>query len=369
MKPIRAIISGGGTGGHIFPALSIAAGLKAANPETEILFIGANNRMEMEKVPAAGYKIIGLDVAGLLRRITFENLKVPFKVIKSIRSAKRIIKEFKPDIVIGVGGYVSAPVLYAATILHIPTLIQEQNGFAGLTNRILGKRVDCICVAYDGLERFFPKEKIVFSGNPTRSNIVKCTPQMHDEGLEFYGLDKDKKHIFVVGGSLGCRTLNTFMQAWITDGIPDGIQIIWQCGKKAIDEMESFVGSHPEVSGKVLCTDFIARMDLAYAVSDLVVSRSGASSISELCIAGCSTIFVPSKNVTEDHQRHNAMALVNKGAAKIVLDDDVPEKLRPLILETLADEEGLAKLRENILKLSKTDSVEIIINEIYKLVK
>lgn len=369
MKPIRAIISGGGTGGHIFPALSIAGGLKAANQQTEILFIGANGRMEMEKVPAAGYPIIGLNVAGLQRKLSLENLKLPFKVIKSIRSAKKIIRDFKPDIVIGVGGYVSAPVLYAATLLGVPTLIQEQNGFAGLTNKILGKRVGCICVAYEGMERFFPAEKIVFSGNPTRSNIVLCTPEMKAEGMEFYKLDPSKKHIFFVGGSLGCRTLNEFMKAWITDGIPENLQIIWQCGKRAKEAMFDFLATHPEVEGKVICTDFIARMDLAYAVSDLVVSRSGASSISELCIAGCPTIFVPSPNVTEDHQRHNAMALVGKDAAKIVLDAEVSEKLRPAILETVGNQAELDSLKANILKLSKTDSVEIIVNEVYKLIK
>ena len=232
-RKIKAIISGGGTGGHIFPALSIANKLKELNPETEILFVGADGRMEMEKVPAAGYRIIGLPVAGLQRKLTLSNFALPFKVIKSVSMAKKVIREFKPDIAIGVGGYASAPLLWAATRLGIPTLIQEQNGFAGLTNKILGKKADCICVAYDGMERFFPAEKIVFTGNPIRKEIVPATAQMKAEAYEYYGLDPQKKQLFIVGGSLGSGTLNNAMKKWITEGCPGGenMQIIWQCGK------------------------------------------------------------------------------------------------------------------------------------------
>ena len=368
MKAIRAIISGGGTGGHIFPALSIAEGLKAANPDTEILCVGANRRMEMEKVPAAGYRIVGLEVAGLVRGLSLGNLALPFKLIKSIRRAKSIIREFKPDIVIGVGGYASAPVLYAASGMHIPTLIQEQNGFAGLTNKIIGKRVGKICVAYDNMERFFPKEKIVFSGNPTRKDIVKCSPEMAAEGLALYGLDPEKKHLFIVGGSLGCGTFNSFMKDWIGEGIPEWLQIVWQCGKRSLPDVESFMAAHPEVKGQVIATDFISKMNLTYALSDLIVSRSGASSISELCIAGRPVIFVPSPNVAEDHQRHNAMAIVNKDAAKIVLDADAPAKLRDEILNTIRNEDECTRLSANILTLAKTDAVEIIVREVYNLI-
>ena len=276
-RKIKAIISGGGTGGHIFPALSIANKLKELNPETEILFVGADGRMEMEKVPAAGYRIIGLPVAGLQRKLTLSNFALPFKVIKSVSMAKKVIREFKPDIAIGVGGYASAPLLWAATRLGIPTLIQEQNGFAGLTNKILGKKADCICVAYDGMERFFPAEKIVFTGNPIRKEIVPATAQMKAEAYEYYGLDPQKKQLFIVGGSLGSGTLNNAMKKWITEGCPGGenMQIIWQCGKYYKPSVDAFM-KEAEVQGlgggmleQIRYSDFIQRMDLAYAAADI----------------------------------------------------------------------------------------------------
>ena len=371
-KALKVIISGGGTGGHIFPALSIANKLREVNPETEILFVGAEGRMEMEKVPAAGYEIIGLPIAGLQRKLTLSNLALPFKILKSLRMARKTLKEFRPDIAIGVGGYASAPLLWAAGRLGIPTLIQEQNGFAGLTNKILGRNAGSICVAYEGMERFFPADRIVLSGNPIRKDIVPATEQMKAEACSFYGLDPEKKHIFIVGGSLGSRTLNEAMKKWITDGCPGGkeIEVIWQCGKyykKAMDEfMAEAAASGVRVSG-IQHHDFIQRMDLAYAVSDVVISRSGASSVSELCAAEKAVIFVPSPNVTEDHQTHNAMALVNKDAALIVKDGEAGEKLMAEACGLIEDSGKRALLERNIGKLALRDAAQTIVDEIYKL--
>ena len=373
-RKLRVIISGGGTGGHIFPALSIANKLREMNPETEILFVGAEGRMEMEKVPAAGYKIVGLPIAGLQRSLTLSNFKLPFKLAKSLLMARRTLKEFKPDIAIGVGGYASAPLLWAAGRLGIPTLIQEQNGFAGLTNKILGKKAKSICVAYEGMERFFPADRIVLSGNPIRKDIVPATGQMKEEGYEFYGLNPEARHIFVVGGSLGSRTLNEAMQKWIMDGCPGGsdIEVIWQCGKyykASIDKfMEEMKAAGKDVS-RIQHSDFIQRMDLAYAVADVVISRSGASSVSELCAAHKATVFVPSPNVTEDHQTHNAMALVNKDAALIVKDAEASETLMKRACELMKDSQKIAQLEENIGKLALRDAAMTIIDEIYRIVR
>ena len=370
-RTLKVIISGGGTGGHIFPALSIANKLKELNPETEILFVGAEGRMEMEKVPSAGYKIMGLPIAGLQRRLTLSNFALPFKVLKSIRMAKKTLKEFRPDIAIGVGGYASAPLLWAAGRLGIPTLIQEQNGFAGLTNKILGRKAKSICVAYEGMERFFPADRIVMSGNPIRKDIVPATPQMKEEAYGFYGLDPQKKHIFVVGGSLGSRTLNEAVQKWIREGCPAGenIEMIWQCGKyykASIDGfMEGMAAGGRDLS-RIRHSDFIQRMDLAYAAADVVISRSGASSVSELCAAQKATVFVPSPNVTEDHQTHNAMALVNKDAALMVRDADAAEKLMETACSLIEDPERIALLEENIGKLALRDAAQTIADEIYK---
>ena len=373
-KKLRVIISGGGTGGHIFPALSIANKLREVNPETEILFVGAEGRMEMEKVPAAGYKIIGLPIAGLQRSFTLSNFKLPFKVIKSLTMARKTLKEFNPDIAIGVGGYASAPLLWAAGRLGIPTLIQEQNGFAGLTNKIVGKKAQSICVAYEGMERFFPADKIVLSGNPIRKDIVPATEQMKEEGYKFYGLNPDARHIFVVGGSLGSRTLNEAIKKWISEDCPGGkdIEVIWQCGKyykSSIDKfMEDMKATGKDVS-KIQYSDFIQRMDLAYAVADVVISRSGASSVSELCAAHKATIFVPSPNVTEDHQTHNAMALVNKDAALIVKDVEASEKLMKTACELIDDRERVSVLEKNIGKLALMDAAMTIVDEIYRIVR
>ena len=373
-RKLRVIISGGGTGGHIFPALSIANKLKEENPETEILFVGAEGRMEMEKVPAAGYEIVGLPIAGLQRKLTMSNFALPFKILKSLSLARKTLKKFRPDIAIGVGGYASAPLLWTAGRLGIPTLIQEQNGFAGLTNKILGKKAKSICVAYEGMERFFPADRIVLSGNPIRKDIVPATEQMKEEGYKFYGLDPKAKHIFIVGGSLGSRTLNEAMKAWINEGCPGGsdIEIIWQCGKyykASVDQfMEEARKAGKDVS-KIQHSDFIQRMDLAYAVADVVISRSGASSVSELCAARKATIFVPSPNVTEDHQTHNAMALVNKDAALIVKDVEASEKLMQTACELIESPERIAVLEDNIGKLALRDAAKTIVDEIYKILK
>ena len=374
---LKVIISGGGTGGHIFPALSIADKLKELNPETEILFVGADGRMEMEKVPAAGYRIEGLPIAGLQRKLTLSNLALPFKVLKSISMAKKLIREFKPDIAIGVGGYASAPLLWAAGRLGIPTLIQEQNGYAGLTNKIVGKKAESICVAYDGMERFFPADRIVFSGNPIRKEIVPATEQMRQEAMEFYGLDPQKKHIFIVGGSLGSGTLNNAMKKWISDGCPggEGIEVIWQCGKFYKPSVDAFM-KEAEASGlggavlkQIQHSDFIKRMDLAYAAADVVISRSGASSVSELCAAHKATIFVPSPNVAEDHQTHNAMALVNKEAAVLVKDSEAVEKLLPTACSLIENPEKIALLEKNIATLAKTDAAMTIAKEVYRVIQ
>ena len=373
-KPIRVIISGGGTGGHIFPAVSIASKLRELNPESDILFVGAEGKMEMEKVPAAGFRIVGLPIVGLQRRFTWANLKndvqVPFKLAASLVKARRIIREFKPDIAIGVGGYASAPLLRAATRLGIPALIQEQNGFAGLTNKILGRKAGCICVAYEGMERFFPADKIVLTGNPIRPDIVPATPQTREEGVRFYGLDPDKRHILVIGGSLGSGTLNQAMKQWISDGCPggEGVDVLWQCGRYYKKGVDAFMADHPEASS-VHWSDFIGRMDLAYAMADVVISRSGASSVSEICAARKAAVFVPSPNVAEDHQTHNAMALVRKGAALIVKDAEAKEKLLPTALELLSDPERRASVEAAAGALAKTRAAQEIADEVYKLLE
>ena len=375
-RKIKAIISGGGTGGHIFPALSIANKLKELNPETEILFVGAEGRMEMERVPAAGYEIVGLPVAGLQRKLTMANLALPFKVIKSVRMARKVIREFRPDIAIGVGGYASAPLLWAASRLGVPTLIQEQNGFAGLTNKILGKKAKAICVAYEGMERFFPADRIILTGNPIRKEIVPATEQMKQEAMSFYNLDPARKHIFIVGGSLGSGTLNNAMKKWISEGCPsgEGLEIIWQCGKYYKPSVDAFMEEAKEkgLGGDCLKyihhSDFIKRMDLAYAAADIVISRSGASSISELCAAHKASIFVPSPNVTEDHQTHNAMALVRKDAGMIVKDSEAEEKLMNTACGLIENPERIALMEKNIAALAKTEAAQEIVDEAYKII-
>ena len=378
-KSLRIMISGGGTGGHIFPAVSIANKLKELNPQTEILFVGAEGKMEMEKVPAAGYRIVGLPIVGLQRQLSLKNIvndiQVPFKVVSSIFKAKKILREFKPQVVVGVGGYASAPLLWAASGMGIPCLIQEQNGFAGLTNRKLGNRVQKICVAYEGMERFFPADKIVMTGNPIRSIIVPATPEMKAEGEKEYGLTPGKKHLFIVGGSLGSGRMNQSMKKWIADGCPgmEGVDVLWQCGryyKSGIDAfMEEQKARNPEALSAIRHSDFIGRMDLAYAAADVVISRAGASSVSELCAAHKATIFIPSPTVAEDHQKHNAMALVKRDAALLVRDAEAVEKMMPTALELLKDPARIAALEENAGKMALPDAAGKIADEIYSLVK
>jgi UDP-N-acetylglucosamine--N-acetylmuramyl-(pentapeptide) pyrophosphoryl-undecaprenol N-acetylglucosamine transferase len=371
-KKLRVIISGGGTGGHIFPAISIAGKLKEANPDTEILFVGAEGRMEMEKVPAAGYRIVGLPMAGLQRQLNWEglrhNLRVPGKLLRSVRLAGKVLDEFRPDIAIGVGGYASAPLLWQAERKQIPTLIQEQNGFAGLTNKILGKRAGCICVAYEGMEKFFPADKIVFSGNPIRPEIHAYTEQDRAEGLQFYGLTEGKRHLFIVGGSLGAGTLNRAMRAWIEAGCPGGedVEVLWQCGKYYKKGIDEFMAGRelPQIH----YTDFIGRMDLAYACADVLISRAGASSVSEICAAGKAAVFVPSPNVAEDHQTHNAMALVRKDAGLIVRDAEAAEQLLPTALGLLHDPERIRQIERNVAPLARLDAAQTIVDEVYKLI-
>ena len=371
-KKIRAVISGGGTGGHIFPAISIASKLRELNPENEILFVGAEGKMEMEKVPAAGFEIVGLPILGLQRQLNWKNIKndiqVPFRWLASLRKAGRILDEFKPDVAIGVGGYASAPLLRKATAKGIPSLIQEQNGFAGLTNRMLASKVDCICVAYDGMEKFFPAEKIVFSGNPIRSEMHPYSEEERREAIRFYGLDPDKKHILIVGGSLGSGTLNTAVKNWISNSCPggEGVQLLWQCGKYYKAGVDAFMKGRelPDIQ----YSDFIARMDLAYAAADVIISRSGASSISEICATGKAAVFVPSPNVAEDHQTHNAMALVSKEAALMVRDAEASQKLMQTALELVRDDARRSAMEKNVAVLARPDAAQTIVDEIYKLV-
>ncbi|MDD7456768.1 MAG: undecaprenyldiphospho-muramoylpentapeptide beta-N-acetylglucosaminyltransferase [Bacteroidales bacterium] len=379
-KALRVIISGGGTGGHIFPAVSIANKLKELNPATEILFVGAKGKMEMEKVPAAGYKIVGLPIVGLQRKLNLRNIindiQVPFKVLASNNKAKEIIREFKPDVAVGVGGYASAPLLWAATKLGIPALIQEQNGFAGLTNKKLGPKVQKICVAYDGMERFFPADKIVKTGNPIRSVFVPCTPEMKAEGIKEYGLDPTHKQIFIVGGSLGSARFNQCMREFIVGECKEleNVDILWQCGKYYKARIDEFMkeakekGLGGEVLSNIHYSDFIGRMDLAYAAADIVISRSGASSVSELCAAHKAVIFVPSPNVAEDHQTHNAMALVNKNAALIVKDSEAPEKMIHAALNLLKEPAKIHELEENAGKMALPDAAQKIADEIYSII-
>lgn len=363
---LKVIISGGGTGGHIFPAVAIANALKKINPQTDILFVGAKGRMEMEKVPSAGYKIVGLDIRGFQRRISLQNLLLPFKIIESVVKARMIVKSFNPDVAIGVGGYASGPLLFAATMMNIPSLIQEQNSFAGITNKILSKRVQRICVAYDGMEKYFPSDKIIMTGNPIRENMVNLVNKK-EEALKFFNLSGDKKTILVIGGSLGSRTINQSIAKGLNLFEENNIQLLWQTGKSFIASAKSL--TQPKNSKGISCFDFIQRMDLAYAASDVVISRAGASSVSELTIVGKPSILVPSPNVAEDHQTKNAMSLVNKEAAILVKDGDALDNLVQVSLDLISDLALQTKLKLNIEKLAIKDSAMLIADEVYKIVE
>ncbi|MGI5975372.1 MAG: undecaprenyldiphospho-muramoylpentapeptide beta-N-acetylglucosaminyltransferase [Paludibacter sp.] len=363
-NPPKFIISGGGTGGHIFPAISIANALKATYPDADILFVGAENRMEMERVPAAGYPIEGLPVSGFDRKNLLKNIKVLFDLARSMVKAKRIIRTFKPDVAIGVGGYASAPVLRAASAFGIPTLIQEQNSYAGVTNKLLAKKASCICVAYDDMERFFPKDKIVKTGNPVRQDLFAIAPK-DPEAYAYFGLEPDKKTILIVGGSLGARTINRSVIAHLESLVTSGVQVIWQTGKYYIEEAEQTAKAFK--TRKLVVTAFVSRMDYAYAVADVVVSRAGAGSISELCLLAKPAVLVPSPNVAEDHQTKNAMALVKKDAAILIKDGEAIEKMIPETLCLLSDEKKMAALSKNILKLAEKKSAERIVQEVSNL--
>ena len=360
----KYLISGGGTGGHIFPAVSIANELRRRNPECEILFVGAEGRMEMERVPAAGYDIVGLKVEGFDRKNPLRNIRVVWNLLWSMRKVRRVIREFCPDVAVGVGGYASGAALKVAQQMGIPVVLQEQNSFAGVTNKMLAKGAEKICVAYTGMERFFPADKIILTGNPVRQNLLVEIDKT--EAYSYFGLYPDKPTLMVMGGSLGARTVNQAMIAGLEKLKQSGIQVIWQTGKLYYEQIKSDLSDQSDLSDiKIL--DFLARMDYAYAVADLVVSRAGASSISELSLLGKSSILVPSPNVAEDHQTHNARALSDKGAAILVRDVDAIDTLVDIALETIASKEKLQSLSENVLKLAYPNSAEKIVDEILKL--
>ena len=376
-KP-RIIVSGGGTGGHIFPAVSIANAIKELCPDAEILFVGAEGRMEMQRVPDAGYKIIGLPVAGFDRKRLWKNFAVLIKLVRSQWKARKIIKEFRPQVAVGVGGYASGPTLKTAGMMGVPTLIQEQNSYAGVTNKLLAKKACKICVAYEGMEKFFPAEKIIMTGNPVRQNLLEHSIS-HKKAADYFCLNPAKKTILILGGSLGARTINQTL----TEGLeiirnnPD-IQFIWQTGKIYIEQVRDAITTvtgetvhHPHINAipNLYVTDFIKDMASAYSVADLVISRAGAGSISEFCLLRKPVILVPSPNVAEDHQTKNALALVNKDAAIYVKDSEAKNRLLPVALETIANAEKLESLSDHIAKLALPDSAIIIAKEVLKLIK
>lgn len=376
-KP-RIIVSGGGTGGHIFPAVSIANAIKELCPDAEILFVGAEGRMEMQRVPDAGYKIIGLPVAGFDRKRLWKNFAVLIKLVRSQWKARKIIKEFRPQVAVGVGGYASGPTLKTAGMMGVPTLIQEQNSYAGVTNKLLAKKACKICVAYEGMEKFFPAEKIIMTGNPVRQNLLEHSIS-HKKAADYFGLNPAKKTVLILGGSLGARTINQTL----TEGLeiirnnPD-IQFIWQTGKIYIEQVRDAITTvtgetvhHPHINAipNLYVTDFIKDMASAYSVADLVISRAGAGSISEFCLLRKPVILVPSSNVAEDHQTKNALALVNKDAAIYVKDSEAKNRLLPVALETIANAEKLESLSDHIAKLALPDSAIIIAKEVLKLIK
>ena len=353
----RVIISGGGTGGHIFPAISIAHALKKLHPGIELLFVGASGRMEMERVPAAGFKIEGLDIQGINRSSILKNLNLPYKVWKSVQDSKSIIRRFKPDAVVGVGGYASGPLLYAAGKMQIPYLIQEQNSFAGITNKKLGKKAACICVAFQGMERFFPQDKIVFTGNPIRSEAIHIAGK-RAEALHHFGLSEMRKTILLTGGSLGSATLNESAVSALESLSKQGVQLIWQCGGYYYTQLKKRVGEH--MPAGIHLTDFLDRMDLAYAAADLIIARAGAGTIAELCAVGKPSILVPSPNVAEDHQTFNAKALSDKDAAVLVEDALAQEVLFQVATALLNDENRQRELTENIQTMAILDADEQI---------
>jgi UDP-N-acetylglucosamine--N-acetylmuramyl-(pentapeptide) pyrophosphoryl-undecaprenol N-acetylglucosamine transferase len=364
---IRIIITGGGTGGHVFPAIAIADALKAKLREVELLFVGARDRLEMEKVPEAGYRITGLPVKGFIRKISLRNVHVLINLLISLRLSGKILKQFRPDVVVGVGGYASGPVLSLAARKGIPTLIQEQNSYAGITNRILSRKVDRICVAYDNMERYFPQQKLILTGNPVRQEIQSlASADKKVEALKYFGMDRSKKILLVLGGSLGARTINHSVMTKLDQLLQKEIQLLWQCGKSYYTTLSGFIktAGHPGI----ILLDFISRMDLAYAAADLIISRAGALTVSELCLVGKPVILVPSPNVAEDHQTKNALALVSKNAAVHISDQEAEEQMIPAALDILNDNLKAAELSENIRELAIKDSAGKIAEEIIRLI-
>ena len=367
---MKYLISGGGTGGHIFPAVSIANALREADPNCEILFVGALGRMEMERVPQAGYKIIGLPVKGFDRSRPWKNIRVVIDLIRSMCQARKIVHDFRPDVGIGVGGYASGAAMKVAAKMGVPILLQEQNGFAGVTNKLLKEDAQKICVAYEGMERFFPKDKIILTGNPVRQNLTSGTKE---DALHYFNeafgvnFTAARKTLLIIGGSLGARTINQSIIDHIKELIDSGIQLIWQTGKNYFADCKKSLEAMPHDT--IICTDFVSQMPLAYALADLVISRAGASSISELCLLGKPSILVPSPNVAEDHQTHNAMALVKKDAAVLVKDIDAQDMLITNALTLIQDNDKLASLHKNILTLALPDSARLIADEVIKLAK
>jgi UDP-N-acetylglucosamine--N-acetylmuramyl-(pentapeptide) pyrophosphoryl-undecaprenol N-acetylglucosamine transferase len=362
MKNFKFIISGGGTGGHIYPAIAIANELKNRFPAAEILFVGAKDKMEMQKVPQAGYSIKGLWIAGLQRKLTFQNLLFPIKLVSSLLKSFAIIYKFKPNVVIGTGGFASGPLLQAANTFGIPTVIQEQNSYPGITNKLLSKKANKICVAYENLERFFPKHKMILTGNPVRQDLIDIENK-RDEALRHFNLDASKKTLLILGGSLGARRLNQLIEKELHFLLDQNIQIIWQCGKLYLDEYKKYNAENVQVLA------FIERMDLVYAAADFVISRAGASSVSELCIVGKPVVFIPSPNVAEDHQTKNAQAIVDQKGALLLKEKELDDTFELVFSNLITDENLQKQLSESIKKLAKVNATKDIVNEIEKLIK
>lgn len=364
MKNLKVIVSGGGTGGHIYPAIAIANEIKLRYPDTEFLFVGAKDRMEMEKVPASGYKIMGLWISGIQRKLLSKNnLLFPFKLISSLWGAKKIVRQFQPDIAIGTGGFASGPLLFMANSKGVPTLIQEQNSFPGITNKLLSKKAKKICVAYDNLERFFPKNKIVKTGNPVRQDLLEIKSK-RQEAQSFFGLDNSKKTILVLGGSLGARRINQLIEKELSFFNENNTQLIWQTGKLYIDEYKKH-----DTSVNVQTHAFLNKMDLAYAAADVIISRAGASSVSELCIVGKPTIFIPSPNVSEDHQTKNAQAITDKNAGILIRESELETDFKLKCKDVLESNELQNKLSLEIKKLALENATKAIVDEVEKLIK
>lgn len=361
MKKPRFIISGGGTGGHIYPAVAIANELKSRFPEAEFLFVGAKDKMEMQKVPQAGYAIKGLWISGIQRKLTLDNAMFPFKLVSSMWNSFRIIKSFKPDVVIGTGGFASGAVLKVASMLGIPTVIQEQNSYPGITNKLLAKKANKICVAYENLERFFPKDKMILTGNPVRQDLINEASK--SEAIAYFKLDANKKTLLVLGGSLGARRINQLIEKELDFLLSQNIQIIWQCGKLYLNDYTKY-----NEKENVQVVAFIDRMDLVYAAADVVISRSGASSVSELCIVGKPTIFIPSPNVAEDHQTKNAKAISDKNGAILIKESELDAQFEKVFSDLISNESKQAELSQNIKKLALPNATKDIVEEIMKLV-